>query len=150
MDFDLLNKIFKTDQIREIDSYTMENEPISSIDLMERAAKSIYSWLVDNFHKATPVKVFVGNGNNGGDGLAVARMLADKGFTVIVYLIKFSEKVSDNYNINLSRLENQNKVGIKEIRNEKDFPELEKVDLILDAIFGSGLTRPLSGFLCKN
>lgn len=149
MNFDLLNKVFSTDQIREIDSYTIENEPISSVDLMERAAKSIYAWLFDNFHTTTPVKVFVGTGNNGGDGLAVARMLADQGFIVIVYLIKFSNKVSADYKVNLTRLENQNKVVIKEIRQEIDFPELMMEDLILDAIFGSGLTRPLSGLYAR-
>ena len=138
-------KIFRTDQVREIDSYTIQNEPISSINLMERAALAVYSWINEHYSKSVPVKVFAGTGNNGGDGLAVARMLAEDGFSVTTYLIKFSDKTSEDHKVNLSRLQNQNKVVIEEISNENEFPVISKSALVVDAIFGSGLTRSLSG-----
>ncbi len=149
MSSELPIKIFKTGQIREIDAYTIENEPIASIDLMERAALSISNWIVAHYSNSTSVKVFAGTGNNGGDGLALARLLSNEGFKVATYLIKFAGKSSADYRINLARLENQNKVIIEDIIEENDFPVLSKEDLVVDAIFGSGLTRPLSGFFAS-
>ena len=65
-------KIFTSSQIHELDKYTIENEPISSIDLMERAAKALTQAIMDTWDAETPVVVFAGPGNNGGDALAVA------------------------------------------------------------------------------
>ena len=75
-------KIFTSAQIHELDKYTIENEPISSLDLMERAAKALTRVIVDTWTSNTPVVVFAGPGNNGGDALAVARMLAEQDYQV--------------------------------------------------------------------
>jgi len=69
-------KIFRCDQIRQIDEYTIRNEPVSSTDLMERAAGRLFEWYTVRFDSSKPVFIFAGPGNNGGDGLALARMLA--------------------------------------------------------------------------
>ena len=71
-------KIFTSAQIHELDKYTIEHEPIKSIDLMERAAKALTQVITDTWSSATPIIVFAGPGNNGGDALAVARMLIEK------------------------------------------------------------------------
>ena len=71
-------KIFTTAQIHELDKYTIEHEPIKSIDLMERAAKCLTQAIMEECAGHTPIVVFAGPGNNGGDALAVARMLAKK------------------------------------------------------------------------
>lgn len=140
-----LMKIFPTGKVKEIDAYTIINEPISSIDLMERAAGAIHNWILQHYDKGRPVKVFAGTGNNGGDALAVSRLLAESGFLVRVFLVRFSQKISDDCRINLNRLKEQDKVFMTEVRNDREFPSVHKKDLILDGIFGSGLTRPVTG-----
>ncbi len=144
-----LAKIFPTSTVKEIDAYTIEHEPIESVDLMERAAGTIHEWILKHFDKSRPVKVFAGTGNNGGDALAVSRMLADSGFLVRVFLVRFSSRVSNDCGINCRRLEEQNITFTTEIRNEQEFPSVHKSDLILDGIFGSGLNRPVSGTYLK-
>ena len=83
-------KIFTSAQIKELDRYTVEHEPIPSIDLMERAAKALTRAITDTWNNATPVVVFAGPGNNGGDALAVARMLGELNYQVCVYLFNIS------------------------------------------------------------
>ena len=72
-------KILTSAQIHELDKYTIEHEPIASIDLMERAARVLTEAIASEYGTAMPVVVFAGPGNNGGDALAVARMLAQRG-----------------------------------------------------------------------
>jgi hydroxyethylthiazole kinase-like uncharacterized protein yjeF len=138
-------KIFRTDQVKEIDTYTIKNEPIESINLMERAAGKIFNWIIDRYSPEKIIKIFVGPGNNGGDGLAVARMLADKGFCINLYYVKFTDKVSDDWKINFDRLQKQGKVKLNTIAGENAFPDIKEDELVLDGIFGSGITRPLKG-----
>ncbi len=73
-------KIFRCDQIKRIDEYTIRNEPVASVDLMERAAGKLFDWYSERFNQSIPVYIFAGPGNNGGDGLALARMLSGKGY----------------------------------------------------------------------
>jgi len=84
-------KIFKAEQVREIDAYTVKNEPIRSIDLMERAATRLTGWYVRYYHTNQKVMIFAGPGNNGGDALAMARMLADRQFRVECFLLRFGK-----------------------------------------------------------
>lgn len=72
-------KIFPSIQIKQLDAYTIQNEPILSIDLMERAAVALTGAIIKYYSKETPVIVFAGPGNNGGDALAVSRLLAEPG-----------------------------------------------------------------------
>ena len=85
-------KIISSTHLKELDKYTIANEPITSIDLMERAASAITREIIDQWDNRRQVVVFAGPGNNGGDALAVARMLTQGGYTVDSYL--FNPKVA--------------------------------------------------------
>ncbi len=139
-------KIFSSKQIAEIDAYTITNEPIASIDLMERASLKLFEWIFEQYTLQQKFKIFAGPGNNGGDGLALARMLAEAKFEVEVYLIKVSKELSPDCQINLERLNNLSHVSISEITKVDDFPSISEKSVVIDALFGSGLSRPLSGF----
>ena len=139
-------KIFTAAQIHELDKYTIENEPIESIDLMERAAKALTRAIMDEYSSLMPVIAFAGPGNNGGDALAVARMLAENNYTVTVYLFNVNGKLSNDCAVNKVRLMDNRRVkNFIEVRQEFDPPVLEEGMLIIDGIFGSGLNKPLAG-----
>lgn len=139
-------KIFRTSQIKSIDAYTIKNEPVLSVDLMERAAGTVSHWLVQRFSSDRMVRIFAGPGNNGGDGWAVARLLSAQGFeNVHIYLLNLSDRISGDSEVNRERLIRQNRVEICEINDENAFPVIENTDLVVDGLFGSGLTRPLEG-----
>jgi len=140
-------KIFSSEQIRDIDSYTIANEPIASVDLMERASNAIFEWMAQNLSFTNRFVFICGPGNNGGDGLAVARMMFFAGFNVSVYYID-STTYSSDFTINLSRLKKTN-VYLKIIIGESDFPLLNHNDIIVDALYGSGLSRPIEGLVAK-
>ena len=72
-------KIFRTDQIKRIDELTIKNEPVSSVDLMERAAEQLLRWIISKFDRTSRMLIFTGPGNNGGDGYVIARLLAEAG-----------------------------------------------------------------------
>ncbi|MBS0010105.1 MAG: NAD(P)H-hydrate dehydratase [Bacteroidales bacterium] len=138
-------KIFTSEKVRDIDAYTIENEPIPSIDLMERAARALFNCFVDHFDRSKAVVVFTGPGNNGGDGLALSRMLADTAYKVRVYHLAFSSKTSRDWTINKERLLKQDKAEYFEIKEISEFPHISPGAIIIDSIFGSGLTRPAEG-----
>jgi len=139
-------KILPVEKIREADAYTIKHEPIASIDLMERAAGQLFKWISKRVDTSHTVRTFAGPGNNGGDGLAVSRMLHQKGYDVHVYLINYAKNRSEDAAINLKRLEELKKVPIIPVDDKNDLPEIGEDDIIIDAIFGSGLTRPVTGF----
>ncbi|WP_460680274.1 NAD(P)H-hydrate dehydratase [Mucilaginibacter koreensis] len=132
-------------QIREADAYTIAHEPVSSTDLMERAAKAFTGWFINHFPDSSQaIAVYCGTGNNGGDGLAVARLLHGHGYgNVTVKVARFSDKTTDDFNANLQRLQS---TGIKllELNKGENFPA-EESTVIIDALLGSGLNKPLSG-----
>ena len=138
-------KIFTSSQIHELDQYTIEHEPVRSIDLMERAARALTAAIVDEWTKTTPVIVFAGPGNNGGDALAVARMLAGHNFIVKVYLFNIHNKLSADCAENKKRLEDDARVEMIEVVTDFDPPKLTADTLIVDGLFGSGLNKPLAG-----
>jgi NAD(P)H-hydrate epimerase len=137
-------KIFSAAQVRKIDALTIKNEPIPSIDLMERAAMRLAGWYVRHYHTDRKLVVFAGPGNNGGDALAMARMMADRQYRVECYLLSFG-KLSEDCDINLQRLKEQALVELYEIGEKDPLPELMKADVVVDGIFGSGLSRKVSG-----
>ena len=141
-------KIYTAEQIRKADQYTIQHEPVSSIDLMERAAVQAYKWIYKRLRKEDEVHIFCGVGNNGGDGLVIARKLQKKGVSVNVYKVNFSDKPSDDFQANEKRLK---KRGIKLIElNEGDtWPEIPSQAVVIDAVFGSGLNRPIKGWLAQ-
>ncbi len=137
-------QILSPQQIREWDAYTIAHEPILSIDLMERAARKCADCIIEHqFHKQSVI-IFCGKGNNGGDGLAIARMLIEAGRFPDVYVLGSSSKGTDDFEINLSRLQKvTNKINF--VFSENDFPQLTEQDVVIDALFGNGLNRPLQG-----
>lgn len=138
-------KILDAPEIRRLDAYTIKNEPVKSIDLMERAARQCFLQIKKTLGQQASIKIFCGMGNNGGDGLAIARMLAASGHEVLVYIIKHATEASTDFNINLQRLENVRRVKFTELSNDSTLPEISPDDLVIDALFGSGLNRPLDG-----
>ncbi len=139
-------KIFTAAQIRELDKYTIEHEPIKSIDLMERASKAITRAIMEEWTDRTPVVVFAGPGNNGGDALAVARLLAEANYKVNVYLFNIHNKLSEECGTNRQRLIDCKKVAkFNEISLNFDPPELTSDTLVVDGLFGSGINKPLMG-----
>ena len=138
-------KIFTSSQIHELDKYTIENEPISSIDLMERAAKALTQAIMDTWDAETPVVVFAGPGNNGGDALAVARMLIEKNYDVKVWLFNIQGNLSEDCTINKQRLAEKRSKALIEVIQEFEPPQLEANMLVIDGLFGSGLNKPLAG-----
>lgn len=139
-------KIFSTEQIRAWDAYTIRHEPIASADLMARAAKVFADWLADLYPDTRrPIVVFAGTGNNGGDGVVAARLLHWLNYEVKVYVCDFSGKKSADFSAHLSN--SPKDVDIITLKHPDDLKTLnlpEKV-LIVDALFGSGLNRPLEG-----
>lgn len=136
-------KILTTEEIRQADAFTISNEPIASIDLMERASKAFCLTFKNHFDIERSVKIFCGTGNNGGDGLAVSRLLKNYNFQVDTYTVNYSGSGSDDFIINYKRL--SKKAKIENIASMQDLPEFDHEDIIIDALFGSGLTRPLTG-----
>ncbi len=139
-------KIFTSTQIHELDKYTIDNEPISSIDLMERASKTMMRAITAQWSGAVPVVVFAGPGNNGGDALAVARLMAEQGYQVTVYLFNISGSLSPDCAVNKRRVQECKRIKqFIEVSQEFDPPRLETGMLVIDGLFGSGLNKPLAG-----
>lgn len=142
-------KILTAQQIRDWDEYTIRHEPVTSIDLMERAARKCFDWLDEHGYFVHPFVLFCGKGNNGGDGLALARMLAERNCTLTVYILEFGHKGTEDFQTNLARLHNYVDDKIHYIQDENNFHPLPADAIIIDALFGSGLARPLDGITAK-
>lgn len=143
-----MKKILSVDQIRKADAFTIENEPIPSIDLMERASNQCVRWIQKHLDQQTDFYIFCGPGNNGGDGLAVSRLLHEAGFKVIPVIVAFTDKYSTDFIINRDRLL-KNSVDCIELKSIENFPEIDKESVVIDAIFGSGLSKPVGGFAAE-
>ena len=138
-------KIFPTIQIKELDAYTIENEPIASIDLMERASQALAKAISERWGAETPFTVFAGPGNNGGDALAVSRLLAEQGYRVEVYLFNTKGTLSPDCETNKERLARVSGIDFHEITTQFVPPVLTAEHVVVDGLFGSGLNKPLSG-----
>ncbi len=141
-------KLYSAEQIRAWDEYTIKNEPIASVDLMERAATKCFKWLNGHFNQMTDFEVFCGMGNNGGDGLVIARLLANEGKNITVYIVKTSDKGSPDFETNLKRLK-ETKAILTEVDSDKQLVPIPSYASIIDALFGTGLKRPLDGLAAK-
>lgn len=138
-------KILSGNQIRAVDAHTIETAPISSIDLMERAAQSVVDKITDRWSSSTPIKIFAGPGNNGGDALAVARMLGEKGYDVWACLFNTSGKLSTDCETNKERLLRVPNVNFEVIETQFTPPQLAETDVVVDGLFGTGINKPLNG-----
>ncbi|MFO0356357.1 MAG: NAD(P)H-hydrate dehydratase [Sphingobacteriaceae bacterium] len=143
--------ILNKDQLTFADEYTIQNEPIESIQLMERAARACVLKLLKRIDDSNNVAVFCGKGNNGGDGLAIARMLAERGYQCKAYVINYTPNFSADCKTNFEKLKAHKPDCLIEINSEE---ELKKIELnpnviIIDALLGTGTNKPLSGLLAS-
>jgi hydroxyethylthiazole kinase-like uncharacterized protein yjeF len=134
-------KIFTAAQIRQWDKYTMKEEALAAINLMERAATACFNWIKENIPSVKHFTIFCGSGNNGGDGLVMARLLHKAKYPVKVYVFDSNKRTEEN-TINLKRLST---IRLKPIfiNTAKDFPADLKNTIVIDALYGTGLDRPL-------
>jgi hydroxyethylthiazole kinase-like uncharacterized protein yjeF len=142
-------KILPVENIREADAYTIAHEPIASIDLMERAAAKCFKWLKKRVDPDRTVKIFCGTGNNGGDGLAIARLLSQYHKDIKVFIIRYSDKSSVDFIVNFDLLKGVAGIKLSEIGENDALPAISDSDVVLDALFGSGLSKPVAGFAAK-
>ncbi|WP_142786179.1 NAD(P)H-hydrate dehydratase [Changchengzhania lutea] len=141
-------KIFSKEQIYQWDNLTVERQNISSTDLMERAGTQIFEWIHQRMQGAqVPIHVFCGIGNNGGDGLVLARHLITYGYHVKTYIANCSDKRSKDFLVNYDRVKNVTKDWPVLLNCKEDFPEITPDAIIVDCIFGIGLNRPVDEWL---
>jgi len=143
-------KIFSAKQVRDIDEYTIKNKPIESIELMENASKVFYKWFIDkiNYNQHKSITVVCGKGNNGGDGLAVARMLHSADYKVTVMILEGPGASSLDYRSNLYNYQQLENASIQTITADEPLA-LDLGDHVIDAILGSGLDREVTGLYEK-
>lgn len=140
-------KVLTTEQIREADAFTISREPVRSIDLMERAARGAAEYLAGNFNADRLVTIYAGYGNNGGDGIAMARMLAEAGRRVRLFLVWSEKGYSPDAQANINRLPSLENLTFTTILPELPLPVHAHDELLVDALFGSGLGREPEGFM---
>ena len=133
-------KIFSKEQIYKADHVTVKEQNITMTDLMERAGTEIFNWMHLRLQGSkVPIHMFCGIGNNGGDGLVVARHLITHGYHVEVYVVNYSEKRSNDFLINYDRIKEVSKNWPVILNGKDDFPVISSEDIIVDAVFGIGL-----------
>ncbi len=138
-------KILNVDQIRQLDQATIAHEPIAPLQLMERASQAFVNWFSLRYDAFTPVKVFCGLGNNGGDGLAIARLLVQANYIVEAFVVRYAPRESDDFAHNHRRLKLL--INPHYIEDGGDMPTLRQRDVVIDAILGSGISRPVEGLV---
>ena len=141
-------KILTSQQIRAADRYTIQHAPIASIDLMERAATQCFSWIKARFAPPIPFTLFCGRGNNGGDGLVIARLLHQEKYTVKVYIVHYTDQSTADFHSNLQRLK---AVGVtpQAIYAGQELPCIDEACIVIDCLFGTGLRRSVQGVAAK-
>ncbi|QHV96829.1 NAD(P)H-hydrate dehydratase [Spirosoma endbachense] len=139
-------KILNVDQIRALDQSTIQHEPIAPINLMERAALAFVDWFADHFPATTTTKIFCGLGNNGGDGLAIARLLLEREYPIEIYVVRYAPRESDDFMHNHRRLKLVTE-NVRYIELSHDIPAIRHNEIVIDAILGSGLSRPAEGIV---
>lgn len=139
----MLPKIVSAVDMRRWDAYTVEYLQIDALALMEKAANAFCNWLFDNYDRSVKITICCGTGNNGGDGLAIARILNQAGYLVNVYLLDKNNLTSDAQ-INLERL---HQIEIIPQLFPEELCTMTTGDLIVDAFLGTGVNKPLTGKL---
>jgi ADP-dependent NAD(P)H-hydrate dehydratase / NAD(P)H-hydrate epimerase len=140
-------KILSSAQIKALDEYTIQHEPIASIDLMERACSAFTAWFTSKFGPDKKVGIVCGTGNNGGDGLGIARLLNNQGYNIKIWIVKGSMPESPDFKLNLERI--RGKLSMFEISTQDDQGLFSDRNILIDAILGSGLSRPAEGIYAQ-
>jgi ADP-dependent NAD(P)H-hydrate dehydratase / NAD(P)H-hydrate epimerase len=139
-------KIFTAPQIKALDLRTIKEQNLQTLELMERAAKAFTTWFLKKYDTQQSVQVFCGIGDNGGDGLAIARLLYERDYPVTVYILKFSDNLTKDFKRNLESLRYRS-IEIIYVEPGDKLPNLNPDTVTIDAILGSGLSRPVEGWL---
>lgn len=138
-------KILTSQQIRDVDAETIKREGISSLELMKRASTAFHNWFLEKYpNKHISILVFSGIGNNGGDGLVIARLLHKSGYNVKVCVVEYSNRYSEDCSHNIRRIKVEN-ISFSKITSGIQIPDIDKFDVVIDAIFGTGLSRDIVG-----
>lgn len=134
-------KLFDAMQIYAADRFTVEKQGITTDELMERAAVQLFNWMHLRMQGAqVKIHLFCGIGNNGGDGMALARHLQEHGYNIAVYVVNYSKTRSKDFLINLKRLKDR-KIWPEFLEEGSGLTDIGKDDIIVDALFGIGLNR---------
>lgn len=141
-------KVLSATQIREWDAYTIKQKPVRSIDLMNTAALAAQNHLKKEVKQHQRILIFCGTGNNGGDGMAMAANWKADGIEPQVYVVGNEETGSEDFKAQTEKAKREN-VSIKNIKSHADLPKVFNSDLVIDALFGTGLSRPLSGIFSE-
>lgn len=140
-------KILTADQIRAWDAATIARQNISSLTLMERAAGACTTWLATHYAANTPFVIVCGTGNNGGDGLAITRLLLAKGYSALAFLVKHTDGLSADCKANLEALQSVNRDVVRILADGEFITDLPEEIVVVDALFGTGLNRRLEGYV---
>lgn len=142
-------QILNKEELNFADEYTIQHEPISSLELMERAARACVMNIINKVDNNTSVFVFCGKGNNGGDGFAIARMLLERSYNCTAILVNYTSEFSEDCKANYDRLKELKPDALIEINNDSDLEKIKFTsdDAIIDAMLGTGLNKPLDGLL---
>lgn len=138
-------RIYTKKQLGKADAVTLEKQGITATELMERAAGLVFNEIHKSLQNSTvtPIKIFAGIGNNGGDGLVIGRLLLEEGYDVTMYVVNYSDKRSKEFLESYDRVKNVTKDWPILLTSEDGFPKIDPQDLVIDAIFGIGLNRPM-------
>ena len=143
-------KILNAEQLKQLDTDTINKERILSIDLMERAAKACVNRIVKLAAPDEVISIFCGKGNNGGDGLAICRLLLDLGFDSTAYIINYTDKFSTDARLNMERLKALYPAKLEQLQTIEELKEKIKIQsLCIDSLLGTGINKPATGFLAE-
>jgi len=141
-------KILTSQHLKEADQYTMQHQNITFLELMERAGKAVFELIDERLQgNPVPIHIFCGLGNNGGDGLVVARYLVEHGYHVTTYIVNFSTNRTEGFLTNFEKLKEIVTPWPVQIKGIEGFPEIPSTDIVIDAIFGQGLNRPIESWV---
>ena len=140
-------KILSVAQIQDLDKRTIELRDMTSLELMESAGQSFVNWFLEIYSPEDgDVNIFVGPGNNGGDGLVIGRLLCKQFFEVNIWVCHLRQKFSDDFQANFDRLPKRKEINIYDIEKGDDYPNFDEPGIIIDAILGTGLSHPLEDY----
>ncbi|MCB9047036.1 MAG: NAD(P)H-hydrate dehydratase [Chitinophagales bacterium] len=142
-------KVFSASQIRACDTYTIHASKISSYELMERAAGKCVAWINENLAADSVFIVLCGSGNNGGDGLAITRMLHRQGYNAKAFLLRLSDELTEDCRKNFERLAGIGSELVEILPEDSLIADVPKHVTIIDALLGTGLNRPAEGWVAE-
>jgi hydroxyethylthiazole kinase-like uncharacterized protein yjeF len=136
--------LLNANQIKDWDAYTISHQQISSKELMDRAAKACVNYIYPL--KFNHIHIFCGPGNNGGDGLAMALIITNLNVECTIYIIENElTKCSNDFQTQFELVKQNKDIKIIDVSNQEYKYTIHKSDLIVDALFGYGLNRPIDG-----